>query len=102
MTTFTKTSFVTRALATIVLIAGLSAPAFDASAGPVSRNALRGAVAGGIFGLIVGGGRGAFVGAAVGAGTGAMVGHVRKQRRREDYYRSRARVHGSRRGRRQY
>ena len=51
----------------------------DSDAGPVARNAGRGALAGAVVGGVTGGN--ALRGAAIGAATGAVVGAVRKDRR---------------------
>ncbi len=54
----------------------------DSDAGPVSRNAGRGAVAGAVIGGVTGGS--VVRGAAIGAATGAVVGAVKMDRRKRN------------------
>ena len=64
----------------ITLVAAMTIPTM-ADAGPVSRNAARGAIGGAFVSGVTGGD--ALAGAAVGAATGAVVAKVRKDRRRK-------------------
>lgn len=68
--------------AILVGIAIVLAIPIAADAGPVSRNAGRGALVGGAIGAITG--NSVLEGAAIGAGAGAIIGSAKKQRYRRD------------------
>jgi len=80
MNTRSRMRGATAVLPALTLVAAMALPA-TVSAGPVSRNAAKGAIGGAFVSGVTGGN--ALAGAAVGAATGAVVGKVRKDRRRK-------------------
>lgn len=76
-----RSLYTTASAALLALTLSVAAIA-PAEAGPVSRNAARGALTGAAIGGIVDGGRGAARGAVIGGATGAIVGAAKKDRRR--------------------